>query len=386
MNTKKINFFRIFWPIILFLLVLGQLQRIQLGQNLAIYLHDIVIFVWSIVFFLTKIKFKKLKKIIIQNKYFAAFLIWSIGSLLLRQLLTNFDIKPYLYFLRTINYLLFAYSLTQLKKLFPKKIKPVFFGVLVTGLTAIGIALIQYFLMPDGRHLHIYGWDQHYYRLMGLFLDPNFTGLIIVLTLLNLLRYKQVKKLKLYLPYLISVISLALTFSRSSYLVFLISSFILFLHNFSHKKIKTASFIAITVVIFLTSLPFIPKPGGEGVNLSRTSTIQSRMRANSSVMQQLQGFDWLVGLGLFNNRINEQLNTSHPIHAHFPDSLPVFILSGTGLIGLLLFMLSLIHWGRGLKNESIKLIMFIVLLIHSLFNLSLIEPFSLLFFLISIAA
>lgn len=386
MITKKINFFRILWPIILFLLLLGQLQRIQLEQNLAFYLHDIAILIWCVLFIFTEFKLKNIKTIIKQNKYFAVFVAWSMISLFFRQILTNFDIKPYLYFLRIINYLFFVYSLTQLKKIFPKKNKSIFLGIVITSLAAIVIALVQYLLMPDGRHLHIYGWDQHYYRLMGLFLDPNFTGLIITFALLNLFKIKQGKNLKLYLAYLFVVICLALTFSRSSYLVFLISSLILFFHNLFRKKIKSALLVAIAMIVFLISLPLIPKPGGEGVNLSRTSTIESRMEVNSSIMQQIQGVDWIVGLGLFNNRINDQLETSHPIHAHFPDNLPIFILSGTGVIGLLLFILSLIDWGRGLKKDVVKLTIFIALLIHSLFNLSLIEPFSLLFFLISIAS
>ncbi len=395
---KKINIYRILWPIILFLFSLGQLQRVQLSQNIAFYLHDLFILSWTGIFILSTLEIPPLKKTIKQNSLFFTFTIWSLLILILTQILgRSFNIKPYLYFGRILTYLLFAFSLTQLRKQLTIEVKDNQLNLIKIGLIFISVSIVllgflQYILMPDGRHLARYGWDVHYYRLMGLYLDPNFTGLLIVLSLINLLQIKttnpfQNKKPNLF--YLIggfvsAVLALLLTYSRSCYLVFLCSTFLLSLEKIYQKKKQEAAILILTIFTFLALLPFLPNPGGAGVNLKRISTIKSRVDTNADIIKDMTTPEWFVGQGLFRNRIIYQTEQPHAIHAHFPDSIIIFILSGTGLIGLILFGLSLWQSFNNLKEDRLKLILVAAFLIHNLFNLSLIEPFTLILLLIGL--
>ncbi len=391
---KKINLYRILLPLVLFLFCLGQLQRIQVTQNIAFYLHDLVIVLWVGTFILTKSKsmVKILKKKIKNNFWLSLFGVWSLLILVFSQIFSsNFDLKPYLYFGRILAYLLFGFSLTQLKEELRLNYKNKEFSLTKLALVClsvslVGIGFLQYLLMPDGRHLAHYGWDEHYYRLMGLHLDPNFAGLLIVLSLINLLNIKMTNPFKkkkpsifyLTIGFLASIVALLLTYSRSCYLVFLCSTAFLTLEKLKQKKTKQTAILVATIVSFLISLPFLPNPGGAGVNLKRTSTIKSRVGTNAGVIKDMSSLEWIIGQGLFTNRIVYQKKPPHAIHGHFPDSIVIFLFSGTGLIGLILFSLGLKQAAHNLKTNKYKLILLAAFFIHNLFNLSLIEPFSLL--------
>jgi hypothetical protein len=396
---KKINVYRILWPIFIFLFSLGQLQRVQVSQNIAFYLHDPLILIWVGIFIWKDFDLKNLKTKLKNNLWLSLFGIWSFLILVLSQIFSqNFDLKPYLYFGRTLNYLLFGLSLTQLKEQLTVKINHKKLSLLKIGLIFISIFIVasgflQYLLMPDGRHLARYGWDEHYYRLMGLYLDPNFTGLLIVFSLINLLNieitnpFKKDRSMTVYLAisFIIAIIALLLTYSRSCYLVFLGAASLLALDKLKQKKKSQTIILVLTIISFISSLPFLPNPGGAGVNLKRTDTIKSRVDANAGVINRMNSLQWIVGQGLFTNRIIYQTDQAHAIHAHFPDSIIIFIVSGSGLIGLSLLSLGLVQLTRRLKKNWLKLILLAAFLIHNLFNLSLIEPFSLLLLLTGLA-
>src|SRR3989338_6680935 len=43
----------------------------------------------------------------------------------------------------------------------------------------VGLGLGQYIFLPDTRFLLSYGWDEHYWRLIGTVLDPNYMGVMM---------------------------------------------------------------------------------------------------------------------------------------------------------------------------------------------------------------
>ncbi|MFZ2202248.1 MAG: hypothetical protein WAV56_02515, partial [Microgenomates group bacterium] len=77
------------------------------------------------------------------------------------------------YFLRFVSYasFYFAFRIKGVKKYTR-------YLVLAAAILLI-IGSLQYFLLPDVRFLAYLGFDDHYYRLIGSFLDPNFTGLVL---------------------------------------------------------------------------------------------------------------------------------------------------------------------------------------------------------------
>jgi hypothetical protein len=476
----SLNIWRILWPVFVFLFALGQTQRLQLTPRIACYGHDLWLviwlgawFVWQLSSRLDRLRHKfdcrggrgpgsdsPLKyltqeylaqattklcqtslKFWQQYRYLTLFFAWSLLILGVKLVLTwagllpaekHIGIRPWLYLLRLMAYLGFAYSLTQLKPhLILKDIKERWsksqldqLNLLTWGTALIPILIIaggfaQYWLMPDARHLARYGWDVHYYRLMGLYLDPNFTGLLIVLGLINWLgfsftnifAYSQLNNenpfakspplIKIGL-YLTALVSLLLTYSRSSYLAFLLTAGLLLIFKLRRKLQAQALLIGAVMLGFIASWPLLPRPGGEGVKLNRTSTIQHRVNTSSSVIKNLSWDEWLVGRGLFVPTVNTRLTNKgksqpasqekqgeqqdKPVHAHFPDNLILFLISGTGVIGFILFSL-------GIGEQLIKLrvqqpyqfLLIMAVLVHSLFNLSLHEPFVLLYLLVSLA-
>ncbi len=191
--------------------------------------------------------------------------------------------------------------------------------------------------MPDMRFLKLLGFDDHYYRLIGTLLDPNFSGAIIAGGAIFALFANQ-------LPlFFVSLIALALTFSRASYLSFGVAVVLLALYN---KKTKLILLISLLGLIIY----FIPKPFGEGVNLLRTVTVFSRVNS------------WQTGLNLF---IQSPL-WGWGFKKVFIDNSLIYLLVSSGLIGFLSFLYLLKSIFKNI--DPINKIILALLLIHSMFN------------------
>lgn len=427
-QLKQISLSRILWIVFLFLWSLGQLQRIQIGQRLAFYLHDVVIVVWLLIYFHRLIKSRLLSgtnslhnfvnQIGSQYKQELLFLGWGAVTLIISTLQFGFRLNSWLYFARLISYLIFGLSLrpmlnlatSQSSDLNSSNPKLLSIGTTAVGLLTTVVSVSWYIFMPDMRFLARFGWDPHFYRLMGPILDPNFTGLILIMFMviwfwqalnnnLKFLNLKQSKLKKILIDLIIFLTTLAvsLTFSRSSYLSLLTVLGGFFAMNWvrnqqNHKNnlsksnyfpnLPTYKTIFLAGLIFIISLPLLPKPGGEGVNLARTSTIEQRAAAGQTALSQIHGVGWLTGVGFFKQVINADIKHDRPVHAHFPDSLPIFVLTQTGLVGVTLATLLLIKWFQQLyPQKPYALILLLAVLSHSLANLSLFEPFSLLYLL-----
>lgn len=220
-------------------------------------------------------------------------------------------------------------------------------------LISIGIfsvlSLLQYLLIPDMRFLKNLGFDDHYYRLIGPLFDPNYTGAIFAGVALYFIGNNAII---FSLP---SILLLAPTVSRASYVAFI---FGLFFNLFSRKKIK----ILTLILLFGIIVNFVPKPFGEGVNLLRTFSIYSRI---DSWMDGLKLFMEKPLLGWGYNTLRGVNNIRYQIDNSF-----IFLLSTTGILGLLAFLALLKTIFETLKNYGVRLLI-ISVLVHSLFNNSL---------------
>ena len=239
------------------------------------------------------------------------------------------------------------------------------FNILILG-------FIQYLFLPDLRFLIYSGYDDHLYRLTSTILDPAFTGLIFVFNL----NYYLWQKNKNWAAIILFAIGLLLTFSRASYLAFLISSlFIFFIDKNNNKKA-----IILTLIFFFISLPFLPKQsGGDGVNLLRTTSAEARISNDQEILQSMSDKDWLIGQGLFIPNQNRQVAKNIPSHSHFADNLIVFLLSNLGIFGSLLFLLITTYSLKHSKKENLFLVS--SLLTHTMFNNGITQSFVVLIFL-----
>lgn len=257
--------------------------------------------------------------------------------------------KPAYYLIRLISYLSLYYTF----KFFPLKKYSQYIFVSILVFTLSG--LLQYVISPNMSFIKFIGLDDHYYRLIGTFLDPNFTGAVLGSLAIFLLSSG------LIYPGLFLLIPLGLTFSRASYLSFLIP---LFIYALLRKKYLILAIPFILGVIILLS----PKPFGEGVNLLRTFSIYSRV---GSITQGLELFTQrpLTGWG-YNTLITDTGRVGI-------DNSFAYILATTGIIGFAAFLNLLLRIFEK-RPLTFKLALLSIIL-HSLFNNTFFYPWILAF-------
>ena len=171
--------------------------------------------------------------------------------------------------------------------------------------------------------------------MVGTFLDPGFTGIILVFGFLIVVtKYFQTKSKKYLLLILFFTLSVAFTYSRAAYLA-LIAGVITF--AYFYKKFLLA---LIFIFAFLFLIFVLPRPEGEGVKLERISSVESRLE-NYSESLSLMKTSPIFGLG-FNNICvaKEQFlgkvdNSSHSCSG--VDSSLLFVIATVGVVGFLVF-------------------------------------------------
>ena len=249
----------------------GQLTKIPLnfiGPEVNLYMTDIVLLLlllaWGIWRFGLKKKKYQLPPLALPIFLFFAISLLSLG--LASPLLSNREvIVSGLYLIRWLIYAGLYFVIFDTKKTLFKKSNPLSFLVII-GVAIAFFGFVQYFLYPNLKALEVLEWDPHYYRLVSTFLDPGFTGLVLVLTLIILINllFKKRNNRWLILATVVVYAALILTHSRSSYLAFLVAMGII-----SWLR-KNAKLFVIALTILLLSLAILPQPKGEGGKLART--------------------------------------------------------------------------------------------------------------------
>src|SRR3989339_437452 len=268
----------------------------------------------------------------------AAFLSMAALSLLVRLPEIGLSPRPILYLARLAAYFSFYFVfLVHSPKKYTDYLK-------LTVFLFVIFSLVQYFFFPDMRSIKYLGYDDHYFRLIGPLFDPNFTGAIISSMSLFLFAKGWIK------PALFLLIPLGLTFSRASYVSFL---FPMLAFAWLRKKYIVLLFpLLLAIIIFLA-----PKPFGEGVNLTRTFSIVSRIESSK------QGINLFLQRPIFGWGYNTLVSGEVRIGI---DNSFIFLLSTTGIFGLgsLLYFLK-----ASLQNRSLALKLALTsLIIHSFFN------------------
>lgn len=328
----------------LFAFFVGQLIRLKFSDfTFPLFDLSIVILAFLNLF---QHKFKLTK----HSHSFLNFIIFSLFSLIINLFFFKFSASTFFYWLRLSSLLSFF--------IFPLKLTPTNQKVFHYVLAAfIFFGFLQYFLWPDLTSFSSLNWDPHLYRLVGTFLDPTFTALLVLLILLKLYYY-----FPNYLIIFLTYTALALTYSRST----LLSFFIVFTY-ISIKKRNLLIFLSTFLIIFLTII-LLPRMPGEGTKLERTSSIQAKI---INYQQAFKSFSISPLFGIGYNNIPQITNNSQS-HSHSGyDSSLLTIAVTTGAIGLYLF---LCMFRLGSKPNLYWRSLLLAIFIHSLFANSLLYP------------
>ncbi len=336
----------------------GVLLRFEVGPSAYVYPTDIVLaLLFSYSVYLYALDYKKIEKLPFLKPF-----LFFVGASLLSLVFSIFIFQIQeviigsLYLARFLLYanLLFVFCFVD-KKFVSKYLQ--YAGI--AGFAVVLLGFMQYFFYPDLRNLFYLGWDEHLYRLFSTFLDPNFAGSFFVLELLlaaylfkNEQTYNRRKKFWLIVS-ILTFIALFLTYSRSAYIIFLISFGLVFL-LLRQKKIMITMF-----VIFVLGILLLPKGlEGEGVKLLRTKSIMDRLEADAKAVQVIEKHPFF-GVGFNNYRYAQKkygFLDKNWQHIHSGAGVPntyLFVLATTGVVGFsfyLYFLFSLI-------KEPIKRVM-----------------------------
>jgi hypothetical protein len=271
------------------------------------------------------------------------------------------NLKILSYLVRFSNFYMFSYLLYQ-HLYFNIISKASLIKILRTNFYVLTILnIVQLIFFSNLGFLAVHGWDPHINRLTGTFLDPNFMAFYLCLYfVLNevLIKSKWIS--------IISIISIFLTISRNGIITFIIIYLII---NF--KKLK--KLFLITVILFTVALispNFISRfQGFQDHNDSSYLRIGSWFQAT-----QVFVFGGGEGVG-FNNYKNSLINWNlisiddyDAHHSTSSDSSLLFILSTTGVIGLILILLLLLSFIKNKYSLGVVLgLLFNSLFINSFF-------------------
>ncbi len=380
---------RLWWGILLCLLVLGQLQRWQMTPSISLYGHDLLLagwLAWWLPKGLSKMSFKTFTKQKPWVRWSIAGIVGlSLASWLLAAVVAvpGVLLRPLLYSFRLAFYAITSLTLVQELKAPGWLTRG---GYAMAGLVMAWLGFCQYLLLPDTRFLSILGWDDHLFRLIGPLFDPNFMGAVLVVTWWYLWSIKTMLPQKvLWGCQLLLAIALALTFSRATYLSWLGSGvvFALWHQRKVWQRFMFAGVLGALVVGLVMGIALVwPRPGSEGLVLNRTASISARWQATSLWLSTMTPYQWVLGRGPFvtPTEMSGHVTLASADHANLPDNWIVFLVSGWGVLGTGLWLGVAGYALTALKQRQLLVAVAVsAVAIHGLFNNTIFEPFVWLF-------
>lgn len=365
----------------------GQLIKLSIAGQGGINILDLTVILFCLLG-LIKLKFK-----LIKPSLFLKSALLFIFIAILSLILTPLHLRPeeilisFFYTVRFAFYTLLCWII--LSGAFPTLKNNIQKILIFSGLTLAVSGLIQFFFLPDLRFLTAEGWDPHYFRTVSTFLDPNFAGAYFVLTLI-LMTSLQKRSLRLtwqsksansqaslILLSILIYVALLTTFSRSSYLMFLVGGAILAFFQKSKKLFLTTIILFLILILgFQIYIQLVASP--RNIDREQSASFRFNTWEQGAILFQKfpifgVGFNaYRYGLKEFNLG-DEQFLKSHGASSN--DSSLLFVTSTTGIVGLtayLIFLMSLFKYSYP-KNLVLGSALG-GLLIHSIFSNSLFYP------------
>lgn len=345
---------KLFIVLILFL-PLGEITRFYLEKGIVVSLNDLIVFsifsFWIIISFWQKKRFKyRLKKSII---IFSAV---GLFSLVLNRTLNSEEfLISSSYLLRWVMYSGLYFVISGFSLVSKKRI----LNVLVFSSILMNLGgYVQYFFYPDLRNLYYLGWDEHLYRMFSSFLDPNFAGILFVLSFiliggmfLNSFLEKERKKMFIFgVVELFTLPAIFLTYSRSALIMLFVSACFFLIISGRKKIIVGVVFIVLLIILIL------PKTfQTEGTNFLRTASIEARFDSSQKALAIFKN-NPIFGVGFNAYRYAQtkggfaaKNDESHALAG--TDNSFLFVLATMGIVGLASY---LFLWKEIFKIANIK--------------------------------
>ncbi len=370
----------------LFTFPTGVIARIELSNGVAVSLNDLVLSVLILVWFIYKLKNRKFT-----NNYLlrplAIFVAISFIALLLN--ISDLGIIKFLisfsYLARYMAYAFLYFIIGDFSSKFREKIIKYLF---ISGLVVVVLGYFQYFFYPSLKPLFKFGWDEHLYRMVSVFLDPNFAGAffnIFLFFTLDFLRksYRTFSRTKVIFYSFVSLISLFavyLTYSRSALLMLFVST-VVYLWLINKKKMITVVLAFLTLLIFVSPRAFQTT----GTDLLRVVSSTERISSLQIALKVIQE-NPLLGVGFDAYRYAQTKYGLEGVYWQVThsgagtDASLIFVLATTGVIGFFVYLYLLIKVfklaRKNFKNTGIVLwVILIGLLVDSIFINSLFYVF-----------
>jgi len=371
----------LFGILIFILLPLGQIAKFDLGFKASITAFDIGLFLVLIYWIFYLIIKKRKIKVTLTKPIFLFASICLISLLLnLKELILEQSLVSFSYLFRWIMYAAVYFIVANLNE---EKKKKLINYIFYSGIIVLFLGFVQVFFYPSLKNLYYLGWDEHMYRLFSTFLDPNFTGIyLVIIFLLGIYLYLS-KKRKIYIVLsTLILIGVFLTYSRTAFITLLISAVSLLIIANKKKLI-----LPIVVAILLITFVFPKTFKSEGTDFFRTFSAAARI---STMQHGLKIFSDhpIFGVGFnsyryFQEKYGFEL-TDYAVPSRAAAGVEnsfIFVLATTGLIGfisylyLLFRIFSLVLLSKNKVLSKITIAVFVGLIGSSLFINSLFYTF-----------
>jgi O-antigen ligase len=324
-------------------LVIGQLIRLSLSQesSSSLLVIDILNGFYVAVAAIYAVVQRKRFPVNLSLILLGSFCAWLFISLMLgaysltaKELLIAFSYA--------VRFLLMAGTLVVTVWLFPQEEEQQRWNraLLGSGLVLTLLGYIQLLVFPNFGFMAQFGWDPHVGRLLSTFFDPNFFSFFLTIMFCLLLsRFFYAARPGSHFVYFVLLglvgAAMVLTFSRSGYLAFLISVFMILLFRAWRLLV-----VAIVIVAIITvSVPRLRDRIVSGLMVDTTAQdrIQSWKETVYIVAQNpVTGVGYnAFGPALVKYGIRQNLQ-SHASQGS--DSSLLLILATTGVVGLGLFL------------------------------------------------
>lgn len=336
--------------LLLLLIPLGQLGRLPTGGHLVnLYANDLIIPLIIFVWLGYTLGIRKRLYLPPLTNFIFLFALAALFSLINGKRFIGLGefVVSAMYWVRWVMYAGIYFVVWDLVKGIKgiKGVKEITNLLILSGVVLALAGFVQLAILPDFTKLDpSLGWDPHKNRLTSTFLDPNFTGAYLVLTLILLLSrllYKGSRGSTFPLGFSVVLVfvALILTFSRSAWLMFGVSTGVMGI--LKSKKLLIVAFLALLSAYLLVPRVQTRVAGGVDPDDSASARIVSWKDALGIVRDNP-----LIGVGFNSFRYAQArydfFGYQDPLGGRAgagSDSSLLLVLATTGAVGLVAFLL-----------------------------------------------